>query len=378
MDAIRSHSGTTLSDLELVCRFESLGRYCEFGFLQRCVGAEPIGLLRFAGLRLDGLVRALDARFADIGDPDNVRITQQDGEYRIEVVNFGFRYHADVFEGDIAPEQLHVLECRKLRVLAHQLISGLEQGSRIFVYQQRDPLSARDLVRLLAGLGRYGAPMLLWVQEATTENQPGTVELVGDRLMVGYLERMTPPEAVHEPHVASWLAVCREAHAIWSAGPGASLTEDAGTAVSEIVFGCEGNSAPFLREGWADPEMRYTWGIGENSVLAVPNPPGTGDLLLRLVVWPFVRAGILPAQRLVISVNQVELASFQLTIESRLQCPVPASLLDGHETIDITFHHPDAAQPGRLAGGNIDTRRLAVAFRRIALYRASATPTGQG
>jgi hypothetical protein len=86
----------------------------------------------------------------------------------------------------------------------------------------------------------------------------------------------------------------------------------------------------------------------------------------------------LPAQRLVISVNQVELASFQLTIESRLQCPVPASLLDGHETIDITFHHPDAAQPGRLAGGNIDTRRLAVAFRRIALYRASATPTGQG
>jgi hypothetical protein len=86
----------------------------------------------------------------------------------------------------------------------------------------------------------------------------------------------------------------------------------------------------------------------------------------------------LPAQRLVISVNQVELASFHLTVESRLQCPVPASLLDGHETIDIAFHHPDAAQPGLLAGGNIDTRRLAVAFRRIALYRGSAGPTGQG
>lgn len=162
----------TRSNAELVCHFESLGRGCEFGFLQRLAGAEPMGLLRFAGLQLGGLVRGLRARFAGIADPDNMRLSLDGTEYRVEVVNFDFRYHTELFEGDIAPEQLHRLECRKLRFLAHQLIEELEDRTKIFVYQQREPSLAQDLMKLLSALSAYGGATLLWVVEADAANGP--------------------------------------------------------------------------------------------------------------------------------------------------------------------------------------------------------------
>ena len=53
-------------DAALVNHFESLGRGCEFGFLQRRAGAEPMGLLRFASMPLEGLIRGLQTQFAGI------------------------------------------------------------------------------------------------------------------------------------------------------------------------------------------------------------------------------------------------------------------------------------------------------------------------
>ncbi len=62
------------SDAELLCHFESLGRNCEFGFVQRLSGAEPMGLLRFAGMSFDALVQALNTRFAGIAEPGNFTV----------------------------------------------------------------------------------------------------------------------------------------------------------------------------------------------------------------------------------------------------------------------------------------------------------------
>ena len=43
---------TSWSDHDLVLDFESVGDNCELGIFQRRVGAEPLGLLRFAGAPL--------------------------------------------------------------------------------------------------------------------------------------------------------------------------------------------------------------------------------------------------------------------------------------------------------------------------------------
>src|ERR1700761_2131837 len=67
------------SDLQQILEtFQSLGDNCEFGLVQRWAGAEPVHLLRFAGLyipleqRLDALVEAIDDGFTDLGDPASV------------------------------------------------------------------------------------------------------------------------------------------------------------------------------------------------------------------------------------------------------------------------------------------------------------------
>jgi hypothetical protein len=52
----------------LAGRFESLGHDCEFGLLQRRVGAEPLDLLRFATMTLDRLVDGLRQGFEGVGE----------------------------------------------------------------------------------------------------------------------------------------------------------------------------------------------------------------------------------------------------------------------------------------------------------------------
>ncbi len=65
---------------DLMLRFAALGDNCEFGLVQRQAGAEPLGLLRFAGFhipaerRLGRLIEALDREFEGVGRPETVRV----------------------------------------------------------------------------------------------------------------------------------------------------------------------------------------------------------------------------------------------------------------------------------------------------------------
>ena len=54
-----------MEDRELVLHFESIGDNCELGLVQRRAGAEPLGLLRFAGAPLRSFLRALAADLLD-------------------------------------------------------------------------------------------------------------------------------------------------------------------------------------------------------------------------------------------------------------------------------------------------------------------------
>src|ERR1700758_3814147 len=89
-------AAAALADRDLVLQFESLGDNCELGLVQRRVGVEPLGLFRFASAPLRHLIRAMDARFAGIADPDHVRVETQNGEYMIRLSKYDFIYHTDV------------------------------------------------------------------------------------------------------------------------------------------------------------------------------------------------------------------------------------------------------------------------------------------
>jgi hypothetical protein len=360
-------------DAALVNHFESLGRGCEFGFLQRRAGAEPMGLLRFASMPLEGLIRCLQTQFAGIADADSLALSQNDGEYWIEVPKFALRYHTELYEGEITPEELVQLERRKVKFLAAGLIEGLKNGSKIFVYLQRQPVTDRDFDALRAALASYGPATLLWVAASDRTHPADTVEWLDERLMVGYLRRLAPRLALYDVDYASWMAICRRAFDLWSAGQSArSGDDDAERLVSEIVFGTRGNSAGYLGPGWALAEVAHTWAVGARSELALPLQSEPGDLLLKFIVGPFVSPPIVPAQRLTVLANDVEVGNFTLTREARLQCVIPAGHLHGRDRVELTFLHPDAAVPAHVIAGHADRRDLTIAFHRIVLQRVES------
>ena len=356
-----------LSDRDLVLNFESIGDNCEFGLVQRRVGAEPLGLLRFAGAPLRSVVRGLAARFQSIADPSHIHIHQEHGEYMVKLTKYDFYYHAHVNVGDISAESLHAQQSRTVKFLADKLVSDLEQSTKILVFRQNEPLAATDLVDLRIALSAYGPNTLLWVREACVGHPPGTISVADERLMVGYVRRLAARENVPDLDQSSWLAVLRRAHALsLLAAPERSPAAHAPARRTDITFGIEGNAKAALGFGWSGLEAGYQWAVGERSKLTIASPGDADEYWLELDVMPYVVPPLLPRQRLDVMINGTLVHSFDPLPRGEVACIVPGHLLAGRPTVDIVFDHPFAASPILVAGGR-DDRRLAVSFTRLTL-----------
>jgi hypothetical protein len=360
-----------LADCDLVLQFESIGDNCELGLVQRMAGAEPLGLLRFAGAPLRNLIRALHARFANIADPGHVRIYAEHGEYMVKLTKFDFTYHADVKTGDIEPEALRQQQFRTVGFLARKLIADMENPSKILVFRQNEPLSAGDLVDLRIALSAYGPNTLLWVQEACPGHPPGSVEVADERMMVGYVRRLASRDTVPDLDFGSWMQVLRRAHAIsLQAADGRLIPEPAGRpARSELTFGIEGNAGAHLGYGWSGPEAGFQWAVGERSLLTMAVPGAADEYWLEMDVKPYIRPPLLPRQRLDVMIGGMLVHSFVELPIGEVGCVVPGHLVAGQETVEIVLDHPHAASP-MLIGGEKDDRRLGVSFGRLALVCA--------
>src|SRR5262249_55713402 len=91
----------------LMTRFEALGNNCTFGAVQRYFGAEPLGLLRFAGAPIRKLISALDARFAGLGDPENTILEVRQHprpEFWVADRRFDFSMHTFIYPDGNTPE----------------------------------------------------------------------------------------------------------------------------------------------------------------------------------------------------------------------------------------------------------------------------------
>jgi hypothetical protein len=367
MDAY-SNVATILSDHDLVLQFESIGDNCELGLVQRHAGAEPLGLLRFAGAPLRNLLRGMDGRFANIADPHHIRISPENGEYMVKLTKYDFTYHAHVAIGDMEPEALHQQQTRTVGFLANKLIGDLENPSKILVFRQNEPLLGSDLVDLRIALSAYGPSILLWVQEALPGHPPGSVEVADERLMVGYVRRLAERDRVQDLDVASWMQVLRRAHAIGLDACDGRLVRTAvhPPARTVLTFGIEGNAGPSLGYGWSGAEAGYQWAIGERSLVTVEVPGDAEEYWLEMDVAPYIVPPLLPRQRLDVLIGGTLVHSFVDLPRAEVGCVLPGHLVAGCETIEIVLDHPHAASPMLVSGGH-DDRRLGVSFRRLAL-----------
>lgn len=146
---------------------------------------------------------------------------------------------------------------------------------------------------------------------------------------------------------------------------------------SELIidFGRTGNSATYCRSGWADPESRHTWTLGQESTLEFPRPVLPGDYKLVLDVGPFLWKDQIPAQYLAIAVNGKQVGEFTITKIASVECRVPWRLIERSDWVSVTLSHPDAARPVDV-NHVPDDREIALAFEMISFVKDGAGTEG--
>jgi hypothetical protein len=198
----------------------SLGSNCEFGFVQRFVGAEPMSLFRWTSAPAAKLIKALRRRFAGLDARDALNIeVNSDGEFVVEDKVYGFRHHTFVSEFDGATlERVGRNEYIRVGVLTKTLIEELREQKKLFVYHDAGESDVTVIRRLVRALKSYGDNTLLWIVAAPDPSLIGAAKLIEPGLIQGFVSGFQSGVIKDvSPHLPSWLAAAHEAHRIWCA-----------------------------------------------------------------------------------------------------------------------------------------------------------------
>ena len=214
-------------DRELVLNFESLGgggHGCEFGIFQRSLGAEPLGLLRWADVHPNQIITALETDLDGVGEPEFTRVFVPNHDEAPEYWTTDTRYHmamrSFVLVKDVPLEAMSHMVTRRQRFLRRKLLEDLKTGSKIFVYKNlRENLRDDLLARLLAAVRRHGDNTLFFIGYQEEGHPNGTVRVAGEGLLIGYIDHFS-----HAPGTDAFLGfaheqlliLCRRAFALWT------------------------------------------------------------------------------------------------------------------------------------------------------------------
>jgi len=205
----------------LMGRFQSLGDNCEFGIVQRRFGAEPLNLLRFSATHLTHLLRGLDTGFEGLTLPENLACafgTEPEGqrEYIIEQTSYDLRYHTFQHEGEVEADAVLPRAHQRLRFQLRLFLQDLHAAEKIFVLKRNTALALEEVMPVWAALRSYAADnTLLYVVAADDAHLPGAVEWKAPGLMCGHIDRLAPYDDAQGVSQDCWLAICRNAHAMW-------------------------------------------------------------------------------------------------------------------------------------------------------------------
>jgi hypothetical protein len=176
---------TGLSVPDLMAQFDSIGQGCDFGFVQRHYGAEPLSLLRFSGMDTPSLAAGLFARFAGIGRPENVRVfieTTPFREFKLYEKRYNLWYRTGKMPGEVTAEVLQREQSRRLAFLQEKFLDDLHTGGKIFVLTRGECLTEAEALAVFAALNQDRANTLLWTVQGDPTSTGGV-----DRLRPGFL-----------------------------------------------------------------------------------------------------------------------------------------------------------------------------------------------
>ena len=212
----------------LMARFESLGEDCEFGFVQRHFGIEPLGLFRFAGAgHMRNLLRLIETDLHGLGEPGSLSARLLNAvlyrlpepplvipEFFMTDERLGFIFHT--FRG---PEQETEAEAiaaneQKLRYLKRKFIEDLEDGEKIWLLKDGSRGDLNEAFAFLDALQRKGPNRLFWVTRAVEGRPSGSVEWIAPNLLRGYSGGSHHDAQVFDAGL--WLRLCRNARSTFA------------------------------------------------------------------------------------------------------------------------------------------------------------------
>jgi hypothetical protein len=221
-----STPGPALPLAEMVTRFESLGDNCEFGLVQRRLGAEPLGLCRFSFIEQRSLLAGLRSGFARLADPGTVDVTVEgpDQEFIVRETVYGMTYHTFETADRTDMETVRARQVPRLKFLRRKLMEDVAAGTRIFVLKRNEPLPPEEVLTIYTALNEHGRNWLLWMVNADATHAAGTVEQLLPGLLRGFIDRFAPAENAHDLSLDVWRSVVEGAWRI----AGGSLGEPEG------------------------------------------------------------------------------------------------------------------------------------------------------
>lgn len=211
--------GHLLADEALLHRFISLGDNCELGVVQRHFKAEPMDLFRFCAISLSSLLHALHVGLHGIDAPELIEIHLRGFEPFREFIfchsGYDLQSHTQVLEGQQPAHRVFVREQRRVSFLARMLLSDLKLGNRIMVVKRNCPMELSEVLPVFQALREYGPNTLLWIEEARARHAAGTVEVLANGLMKGYVRSLAAYDKADKCDAEAWLPTCRRAYELW-------------------------------------------------------------------------------------------------------------------------------------------------------------------
>lgn len=202
-----------LDELKAIAhRFESIGDNCEFGFVQRSLGHEAGGLLRWSVTPPDSLINALSNRFEGLYAYENLTPSADDmvcdNKYRLFFHSTMKSKDRVFLDDDEHRRQLYETELEKVSYLRNKFLTRLQQPDCILVYKTNARIpdeKAQTISELLSGLGLAN---LLLVQQSDKSLR---VERASDRLLIGSISALAPYEKADAVAYEQWYEIMKAA-----------------------------------------------------------------------------------------------------------------------------------------------------------------------
>jgi hypothetical protein len=198
---------TGMAAITLAQKFESWGRDCEFGIMQRKLGADPLDLFRFSDPTPEVLVELIKSDFARYGENCYATLeeTRPRREWKIVDPDTGTIRHTHIFEGDMSQEMIQKLALMWTRLLREKTVSEIMAGEKIYVMKtSTGDLGENAMVEVAKALRSKGPAWLLWVEPGTPV---GHCEIAADGLMLASIDRLCLRTRETDFSLVGWLKV---------------------------------------------------------------------------------------------------------------------------------------------------------------------------